>query len=165
MSVYGRILLAGLGSLALLLGAFGFQYLGKLAPCSLCLWQRWPHAAAAVLALVAMTVLWRYRRALAGIGALVMAGSAVLAIYHAGVEQKWWAGPGGCSSTIDATGLSTEDLLAQIRSTPIVVCDEIVWDLFGITMAGWNAIVSLGLAVLWAFAAWPKTVTRHHIPG
>ena len=88
MSVYGRILLAGLGSALLLIGAFGFQYIGELAPCPMCLWQRWPHAVSVVIAAAAMTVLWRQRRPLAGLGAATMAMSAGLGAYHAGVEQK-----------------------------------------------------------------------------
>lgn len=164
MSVYGRILLAGLGSLLLLLGAFGFQYLGKLAPCPMCLWQRWPHAVAILIALAAMTVLWQQRRVLAGLGAITMAVSAGLGIFHAGVEQKWWEGPGSCSGA-NPGALSTDQLLDQIMETPLVRCDEIVWDLFGITMAGWNGLVSIGLAVLWFYAAFPKTPTRHVVPG
>lgn len=164
MSVYGRILLACLGSAMLLLGAFGFQYIGKLDPCAMCLWQRWPHAVAVVLGILAMTLLWKIRRPLAGLGAVVMAVSAGLGAFHTGVEQKWWAGPGSCAG-FDPTGLSTDQLLQQLQATAVVPCDEIVWDLFGITMAGWNAIFSLGLMALWIFAATPKTVTRHHVPG
>ena len=163
MSVYGRILLAGLGSLLLLLGAFGFQYIGELAPCPMCLWQRWPHAVAIVLAILAVTLLWKARRPMAGVGAVVMAISAGLGVFHAGVEQKWWEGPGSCAG-FDPAGLSTDQLLQQLQTAPLVACNEIVWDLFGITMAGWNALISLGLMALWIFAAIPKTITRHHVP-
>ncbi|MEO1490879.1 MAG: disulfide bond formation protein B [Pseudomonadota bacterium] len=164
MSVYGRILLAGLGSIALLLGALGFQYLGALAPCPMCIWQRWPHLAAALVAVLAMTVFWRARRPLSVLGGAVMAVSAGLGVFHAGVEQLWWEGPGSCSGA-DPTALSTEDLMAQIMNAPLVRCDEIVWDFLDITMAGWNAIISAGLAVLWIFAAIPRTPTRHTAPG
>ena len=164
MSVYGRILLAGLGSFLLLAGAFGFQYFGKLAPCPMCLWQRWPHAAAILIAVLAMTILWQQRRVLAGLGAITMTVSAGLGMFHAGVEQKWWKGPGSCSGADPAT-LSTDQLLDQLLETPMVRCDEIVWDLFGITMAGWNGLLSVGLAMLWVFAALPKTPTRHVVPG
>lgn len=164
MSVYGRILLAGLGSLAILLGALGFQYIGELAPCPMCIWQRWPHVATIVIALAAMTVLWRLRRPLSALGSVVMVVSAGLGIYHAGVEQKWWKGPSTCSGA-DPDALSTDELLDSILEAPMVLCDQIVWDLFGITMAGWNAIISLGLAVLWFYAAYPKTPTRHVAPA
>lgn len=164
MSVYGRIFLAGLGSLLLLLGALGFQYLGDLAPCPMCIWQRWPHVAGVTFALAAMTVAWIYRRPLALAGLAAMLCSTGVGIFHAGVEQGWWQGPGSCSGA-DPEGLSSDQLLTQIMEAPLVRCDEIVWDLWGITMAGWNAIISFGLALLWIFAALPKTPTRHVVPG
>ena len=164
MSVYGRILLAGLGSALLLLGAFGFQYIGELAPCPLCLWQRWPHAAAVLIALGATTVLWQLRRPLAGLGAVAMLIGAGLGAYHAGVEQKWWPGPSGCTG-FDPAGMTPEQMLQRLSETPLVRCDDIVWDLFGITMAGWNALISLSLALLWIFAALQKSPTRHVAPS
>jgi len=109
--------------------------------------------------LAAMTVLWQQRRILAGMGAVTMLISAGLGVFHAGVEQKWWDGPGSCSGA-NPGALSSDQLLDQIMETPLVRCDEIVWDLFGITMAGWNGLVSIGLAVLWFYAAFPKTPTR-----
>ena len=147
------LLLAGLGSFGLLAGAFAFQHIGGLAPCQMCIWQRWPHAVAIALAVLALAILPGLRRPLAGLGALTMAVSAGLGLFHAGVEQKWWKGPGGCSGGIDPSGLSTEDLLAQIRATDVVACDEIVWDLFGISMAGWNGLISVGLLGLWVLAS------------
>ena len=164
MSVYGRILLAGLSSFLLLAGAFGFQHIGGLAPCPLCIWQRWPHVAAIVIALAAMTVLWKARRPLALLGAVAMAVSTGLGVYHAGIEQDWWEGPTTCTGA-PATELSTDQLLDQIMEAPLVLCDQIVWDMFGITMAGWNAIISLGLMLLWIFAALPKTPTRYASPS
>lgn len=163
MSVYGRILLAVLASLGVLLGAFGFQFLGELSPCPMCIWQRWPHAVAILLGVAAMTLLWRQRRVVAMLGAATMAVSFGLAAFHAGVEQRWWDGPTSCTGA-DPTALSTDDLLAKLERTPLVRCDEIVWDLFGITMAGWNAIISLGLVILWIYSALPKTPTRHPSP-
>ena len=164
MSVYGRILLACAGSLAVLLGAFGFQFLGGLAPCPMCIWQRWPHAVALLIGVAAMTVLWRFRRPLSALGFLTMLTSAGLGVFHAGVEQQWWEGPTTCVGT-DPGSMNSEDLLNTLMQAPMVRCDEIVWDLWGITMAGWNALISLGLALLWIFAALPKTPTRHVVPG
>lgn len=163
MSVYGRILLAGLGSAVLLLGAFAFQYLGDKAPCTLCIWQRWPHVAAIVIAAAATTLLWRLRRPLSSLGALAMTVSAGLGLYHAGVEQQWWSGPTSCTGA-SPEDLTTDELLDQIMEAPLVLCDQIVWDLFGISMAGWNALISAGLAILWIFASYPKTPTRHVLP-
>jgi disulfide bond formation protein DsbB len=163
MSVYGRILLAGLGSFLLLAGALGFQYLGKLAPCPMCIWQRWPHVAAIVVALAATTVLWRLRRPLCLAGAATMALSAGLGAYHAGVESGWWPGPAGCSG-VDPSGLTPDELLTRLSQTPLVRCDEIVWDFLGISMAAWNGILSAGLAALWVAAAVPRSPTRHISP-
>ncbi len=164
MSVYGRILLACAGSLALLLGAFGFQYFGGFSPCPMCIWQRWPHAVALLIGIVAMTVLWEYRRPLSVLGFLTMLISGGIAVFHAGVEQLWWEGPSTCVGT-DPGSMNSEDLLNTLMEAPMVRCDEIVWDLWGITMAGWNGLISLGLAFLWMFAALPKTPTRHVVPG
>ena len=77
--------------------------------------------------------------------------TSIIGFYHAGVEQKWWEGPKTCTSN-SIEGLSANDLLNQILAAPIVRCDEIAWDLLGISMAGWNGIISLFLAVIWMIA-------------
>jgi disulfide bond formation protein DsbB len=159
MTVYGRILLAGMGSAAILLAALGFQYLGGLAPCPLCIWQRWPHFAALLIAALAVTVLWRFHRALAALGGLVMLGGAGLGVYHAGIEQGWWPGPSGCAVP-DPTGVSPEVLLAQIMAASPVRCDEIPWSFLGLSMAGWNALASAGLAAVWFWSVRPDRQPR-----
>ena len=164
MSVYGRILIAGFGSLSLLLGALAFQYLGGLAPCPMCIWQRWPHLIAVALSVLGLTLLWRHHRPVAAIGALSMMASAVLGAYHTGVEQLWWPGPDSCT-VMDPSAVSSDQLLSSIMDAPLVRCDEIVWDLFGLSMAAWNALISTGLAAIWLFAALPRTVTRHKAPA
>nr|WP_083950518.1 disulfide bond formation protein B [Roseivivax lentus] len=142
------ILMAAGGSLALMLGALGFQYIGELPPCKLCYWQRYPHLAAIAIGLVALTLPGRLLPALGALAALTTAG---IGAYHAGVEREWWPGPDTCTSG-DIGGMSTDDLLNQIMSAPLVRCDEIAWQLMGISMAGWNAILSLILAGLWIAA-------------
>lgn len=140
--------LAALGSAAMLLGALGFQYIGDLPPCKMCYWQRYAHVVAVLIGVIAWVAPHKLVYAGGLLAALVSAG---LGGYHAGVEQKFWPGPTTCSSApID--GLSTDDLLAQIMTAPVVRCDEIPWDLFGISMAGWNMIISLGFAALWFMA-------------
>lgn len=143
------ILLAGAGSAAMLLGAWGFQYLGGLAPCKMCVWQRWPHGAAVVVAALALVLparIWPLA------GALAALTTAAIGIYHAGVEQGWWTGPSTCSSG-PVSGLSAQDLLDQIMAAPLVRCDEIAWQMMGLSMAGWNAVISFGLALIWVMAA------------
>lgn len=134
-----------LGSVALLLGAFAFQYLGGLAPCHLCLLQRWPHAVAIALGVLLLAWPRRSLALLAGLAVLVGAG---IAVYHVGVEQAWWQGPTTCTAPEPGT-LSSGELLDQILATPVVLCDQVAWSLWGISMAGWNAILSLAIAVLW----------------
>ncbi len=135
------------GSAALLGGALAFQYLGGLAPCEMCIWQRWPHAAALGLGLLAWAL--GSNRGLVGLAALATLTSGAIGLFHAGVEQKWWEGLTACSASL--TSGSSADIMAQILATPLVRCDAIAWSLFGISMAGWNAIVSAGIAggALW----------------
>lgn len=148
MSQARLIWIAAGGSLAMLLAAYGFQHLGGLAPCKMCLWQRWPHGLAVFAGALALLVA---ARPFAVIGLLAALTTALIGFYHAGVEQGFWEGPSTCTSG-PIGGLSTEDLMAQILTAPLVRCDDIPWDLFGISMAGWNGIVSLGLAGVWALA-------------
>ncbi len=143
------ILVAAGGSAALLLGAFGFQYLGGMAPCKLCLWQRWPHGAAILIGVLALMIPGRGLPILGALAALTTAG---IGLYHAGVEQRWWEGPSTCTAG-PVGGLTPEQLMEQILSAPLVRCDEIPWEMFGLSMAAWNAVVSAGLALLWLMAA------------
>ena len=147
MSARLLIALAASGSLALLLGAFAFQLAGY-PPCAMCIWQRWPHGLATAAGVLALLLGWRFLVAVGGLAALTTAG---LGLYHAGVEQGWWEGPSSCTAG-SISGLSSEQLMDQIMSAPLVRCDDIAWQFAGISMAGWNAILSLVLAVLWAAA-------------
>lgn len=133
-------------SAGLLGGALLFQHVGGLAPCQLCLWQRWPHAAVIVLALVAVLAGDRDSTpwALALCGLVLLAGAAI-AFYHAGVELHWFAGPTTCSGAGGSAG-SVEALKAEIMGQKPVRCDEVPWALFGVSLAGWNFLASLGLA-------------------
>ncbi|EEE36904.1 disulfide bond formation protein, DsbB family [Rhodobacteraceae bacterium KLH11] len=144
------VLIATLGSAALLLGAWGFQHLGGLAPCKMCIWQRYPHGAAVVLGVLAFA--FPGIRPLPLLGALAAATTAGIGFYHAGVEQGWWEGPSTCTSG-DIGGLSAQELMDQIMSAPLVRCDDIPWEMLGISMAGWNALLSAGLVLIWV-AAW-----------
>lgn len=143
-------LIATLGSAALLAGAFAFQHIGGMAPCQLCLWQRWPHAAAIVIGAIALAT---GLRGLAWLGALAALTTAGIGLYHVGVEQFWWEGLASCTAGSIA-GISAADLLnPAVDVAAPVRCDEIAWQMFGISMAGWNAILSLGLAGIWILAA------------
>lgn len=145
----GLIVLAG--SAGLLGGALAFQHVGGLAPCELCIWQRWAHGAAlagALIALVAPRALARLGLVLAVAGLLAGVG---IAVFHAGVEQQWWQGLAACGGGTSAG--SAEDLLRAIEAAPIVRCDEIAWTFLGLSMAVWNALISAALATLAVVAA------------
>ncbi len=144
-------LIATLGSAAVLLGAYGFQHIGGLLPCKMCLWQRWPHAAAI---LIGVALLWGGPRVLIWAGALAAAVTSFIGFYHAGVEWRWWPGPSSCTGGgLDLGAMTGGDLLSMDAPTGLVLCDEIVWSLFGLSMAGWNGAISLGLVVIWVLAA------------
>ena len=142
------ILAAGLGSAALLIGALGFQHIGGLAPCKMCLWQRYPHFAAVLIS--ALFFAFQYR-AVAALGAAASLSTAGIGFYHAGVERSWWEGPNSCTSNAIG-GMSTDDLINQIMAAPMVRCDEVSWALWVLSMAGWNALLSLALSGLWLMA-------------
>jgi disulfide bond formation protein DsbB len=144
------IQIAASGSAILLLGALAFEHLGGLAPCKLCLWQRWPHGAAVALGLVAAVV---PATAVALLGALAAASSGVIAVYHTGVELAWWQGPAACSGGGGLGGLSGADLLSFDGPTGVVMCDEVAWAFAGLSMASWNAVLSFALALVWLAAA------------
>lgn len=144
-------------SLAALCVAWLAQYGFGLAPCHLCYLQRDAYWAAIALSVIAITLGPRspYRRwAVALIGLAFLAGAG-LALYHVGVEQKWWVGSEACIGGI--AGLSGADLEAAIMNAPVTRCDEAAFELFGISMAGYNGLLSLALA---AFTFWGFTRAR-----
>lgn len=132
----------------LLGGALGSQYLGGLHPCEMCYWQRWPHGAAIVLALLAFTApaSSRRSRSLVLLAALAIAISGGIGVYHAGVEAKIFEGFTQCTALPRTT--TTAELLKEISHAPLVRCDEVQFRFLGISMAGWNAILSLTGAAL-----------------
>lgn len=141
-------LLLGAASAGVLGAALIFQFGFGYQPCILCIWQRWPYVAVLVFAIV--TVLFRRWQGV-GDGLLVASGLALLAgagiaVYHVGVEQHLWAGTASCGSTAPIGTLSVDELRARLMATPITRCDEVQWSLFGVSMAGYNVVISLALA-------------------
>jgi disulfide bond formation protein DsbB len=140
---------AGAVALALILGALFFQYVLNYPPCEMCHWQRWPHIAAAVVGLGGGLLLHRgvlkpsAALPFAGLTLLLVATSGAIGVFHAGVEWQWWPGPSACTTGYVFTGKL--DLNA-----PVPRCDVAAWRLLGISMAGYNAVISLGTAVLGA---------------
>ena len=181
-------LLALLGSGALLGGAYYFQYIVDLPPCELCLLQRWPWDAAIVITLVALfagsrpALPW-VALLLAGTFALSVAFLALasfawprltlvfmltaitalivtasIGVFHVGVEYHWWAGPQACSGNVPR-GLSPEQLKKYLFGAKMVRCDETAWQMWGISMAAWNALLSAALALVLAsgIANWVRS--------
>jgi disulfide bond formation protein DsbB len=142
------VLIAAAGSAALLLGALGFQFIGGLAPCHLCLLQRWPHLAAIAIGALAIAT---QQRIFALFGALAAAITAGIGIYHTGVERGIFEGPTTCTSGPPGS-LSSEQLFDKIMNAPLIRCDEVAWQMLGLSMASWNAIISLILVGFWLYA-------------
>ncbi len=142
------VLAAAGGSLALLAGAYVFEALGY-PPCPLCWWQRYPHFAAVLIGLPALVM----RGPLFPIlGSIAASTTAIIGVYHTGVERNLWEGPSSCSGGGDLGGLSGADLLST-DAPRVVMCDQVSWELLGLSMASWNALLSVGLTLLWVLAA------------
>ena len=142
-------LLAALGSGALLGGAYYFQYVVGLPPCDLCYLQRWPHMVAIAAGLAALA---SYKWPRLGLVLVLTAITALLAtaaigVFHVGVEYHWWQGPQACSGNVPR-GLSPEQLKKYLFGAKMVRCDQAAWEMWGISMAGWNAILSGTLAIV-----------------
>lgn len=135
----------------LLAGAYGSQIFGGLWPCEMCWWQRYAHFAALPFAIMALLspLHAKQTRPLVLLAALAIAVSGLIGAYHAGVEWKLLPGLTTCSA---GGAKSLQDILA----TPMVQCDQVQWDLFGISLAGWNALFSLGGAALVIWLARPR---------
>jgi disulfide bond formation protein DsbB len=143
------------GSAATILGAWYFQYVIKLPPCPLCLEERVPyHIVIPLSLLLAIAAMARAPRALIVVGFLAiiaaMLVSAGLGAYHAGVEWRWWAGPTDCSGPISDFS-AQGSLLDQLKSIHIVRCDEAAWTFLGLSLAGYNVLVSLALVAVAVF--------------
>ncbi|SLJ93548.1 disulfide bond formation protein B [Novosphingobium mathurense] len=128
---------------ALLGGAYLSQYGFGLYPCEMCWWQRYPHMIAIPFALLAF--FWRPVAPLVAVAALAVLVSGLIGGFHAGVEYGWWTGVTACTASVfDGGG----DPLAAIMKAPVIRCDVAPWDLWGISLAGWNFLISTAGALL-----------------
>lgn len=150
LAALGLLLAAGVGLAAALTG----QHVFAIEPCILCLYQRVPYAGAAAVALIAavLPMPTAVRTLLVGACGMIFLAGAVLAFYHVGVEEHWWAAMPGCGGA-PATGLNVEDLRAQLERPSLKPCDDVDWRLLGVSLAGYNALASMVLAVTCLFAA------------
>ena len=151
-------------SAGILLAAFAFQHIGGLQPCVLCIYQRYPYgmtiAASAAAALLAYLDRGRWSRLLIALCGLTFLVGAGIAAFHVGVELQWWAGTSECGG--QATGADTvAELKRQLMGQGVVRCDAVAWSFLGVSMAGWNLLLSLGLAGISLAAALAPHGVRH----
>ncbi len=139
------VLFAGAAAALILASAFGFQFAGY-PPCDMCWWQRYPYMIAMGITLVALVVKQVPQKYVLLLLALVFAVDAGIAMFHVGVEQRWWEGISTCSSFVGVTD-NVNDALDAIMNAPLIRCDEIAWSLFGVSMAGYNFILASALTI------------------
>lgn len=141
------ILLLGLASAMLIAGAWWSQLVWHLVPCKLCLEQRQPHYAAIALAVMAALIARTRALQIAVLlgFALLFAWSTGLGFYHAGVEWGWFLGPNDCGGGAPPGAGGVQDFMKQLQTTRVVSCTEAAWRFLGISLAGWNCLISFGL--------------------
>lgn len=146
-------LVVALGAAATIGGALVFQHVWGYQPCKLCLTQRNPYYLAIPLALAAAVVPPRWSRAALWLLAMIFVVSAGLGVYHSGVEWGFWAGPSDCGGAPVSSAGNMGNFLNQLQNTRVVSCTEAAWRFLGLSLAGWNVLISLGLAAFAAKAA------------
>ena len=142
-------------AIAVIGAALVSQYWGGLQPCELCLMERWPYYAAIMIAVLALALpAPGWPRVALLLLVLVFVGSAVLGFYHVGVEQHWFQGPTACTNSGRAPQTLAE-LKQMLARTQVVLCDQVQWSLWGVSLAGWNFLVSVLIAIF-TFFAWKR---------
>ena len=151
--------LAVLVPTGLLAGAYGSEHIGGLSPCEMCWWQRYAHFAGLGAGLLALALarLPDRGRSFVWLAALAIFASGLIGGYHAGVELGIFEGITQC--TASTAGLSPKEMLDRVMNAPLTRCDEVQFSFLGISMAGWNAIlsVSAALIILWLSLRRPRT--------
>lgn len=145
---------------ATIAGAWYFQLVLGIVPCPLCLEQRYAYYLAIPLGLLlVLAARGGAPRSLLMAGLVLLAlatlGNAGLGVYHAGVEWGFWKGPTDCSGPVVNLG-SANDLLSRLDTVKVVRCDEVQWRFLGLSLAGYNVLISLLMA---AIAAWGVAAT------
>ena len=143
--------LAGLSALALVLGALGFQYIGGIKPCEMCHWQRWPHIAAAIMGILGVAFMRDKARLLAWLIVGLVSLSGLIGLYQTGMQLGILPGPSSCSGHRFVLGSNM---------VPDVQCDVVSWQLFGLSLAAYNALFSFLIAGLSGFAL----MKARHVP-
>ena len=143
--------IALLASVFMLGGAYGFEIIGGFFPCDLCWPQRYAHMAVIIFASFALYVKnthqikWLRFKMMTTFAYMISVGYSG---YHAGVEQRWWEGPDSCTLQLGDAVKSVTDFFDELKTVAFIRCDDIPWDLFGISMAGYNFLISLTLFIM-----------------
>ncbi|AZI35970.1 putative oxidoreductase [Caenibius tardaugens NBRC 16725] len=149
LSVRQANILALIVPAGLLAGAYVGQYAFGLYPCEMCWWQRYPHFVAVALAAIGFVA--SPRQLWVSLAAVAILVSGLIGAFHAGVEYRWWEGLTACSGTVGSAG---GDPLEAIFAKPLVQCDQVQWELAGISLAGWNFLFStLGALAIFVLLA------------
>lgn len=146
------------GALFLLLAALAFEHIWGLAPCELCLPQRGPPAAVIVIgawAVACASLAPSATRFLLATAAVILMIGTAIAFYHVGVQEHWWPGPSACTGSGGFAG-NAADLAASLKTTQIVRCDEAAWRMFGISLPGYNVLISTALSVIAVLPLWGR---------
>ena len=150
------LLLPALASFGLLAAAFWFEIIVGLPPCNLCILQRWPHVIIIAIGFIGHVAIKQNWMLL--LIALSAISTSLIGLYHVGVEQRWLSGPSGCSNQLNSDS-DISSVTNSLLEMPVVKCDEITWSLMGISMAGWNSILSVSIAIF-AFLCWKKLTQK-----
>ncbi|MDC0074509.1 disulfide bond formation protein B [Alphaproteobacteria bacterium] len=135
------------------LAIFIIQYFFELKPCNLCIWQRWPYIFAICVSLLILSLNFdkierNVSKKLFQLLSFIYLSGSILAIYHFGIENLWWSGISGCPDQIVSTSVNLNDLRDKLLNTPITRCDVPQWELFNISLAGYNIVSSIILCIL-----------------
>ncbi len=131
----------------MLLSAFYLEYFHGALPCDLCITQRWFHGVIISYSFIIILIINKTlisNKLLILVGAILWLSSSLAGLYHFGIEMNFWAGPDGCSSNIDFS----KDTLTYLLNKSPIKCDEVIFEIFGLSLAGWNALVSLFIFLL-----------------
>ena len=125
----------------MLLSAFYLEYFHGALPCDLCITQRWFHGVIIAYSFIIILIISKNliaNKLLVLVGAILWLSSSLAGLYHFGIEMNFWAGPDGCSSNIDFS----KDTLTYLLNKSPIKCDAVMFEIFGISLAGWNAVIS-----------------------
>ena len=143
----------------MLISAFYLEYFHGALPCDLCITQRWFHGAIIAYSLIIILILNKNlisKKILTLGGAILWLSSSLAGLYHFGIEMNFWTGPDGCSSNIDFS----KDTLTYLLNKSPIKCDEVMYEIFGLSLAGWNAVTSFFIFLLASILLFNKRLIK-----